>query len=62
MRGKTTEKQISDPHELNRFLATPWIEVVKLLFSSDADVWTLWNYAAKDSVPSLRHTNEVVFT
>ena len=65
--GKLAERQnrnqtklISDPHELYRFLATPKVEFVNLLFPSDSVVWASWRYTAEEQVPSLRHTIEVV--
>jgi hypothetical protein len=50
--------RISEPHELYRFLVTPGIEVVYMMFASD-DVWISWQYSS-EHVPSLRHTNEVI--
>jgi len=58
--NRTQTKLISDPHELYRFLATPGVEVVNLLFASDSVVWASWRYIAEEQVPSLRHTNEVI--
>ena len=67
MWGKLTErndrnrtKMISDPQELYRSLATPAIEVVAIMFASDDVVWASWRYIAKENVPNLRHTNEVI--
>jgi len=66
MYGKLTERNdraqakfISEPKELYRFLATPGIEVMNLMFASDDVVWVSWKYAAEKHVSSLRHTNEV---
>jgi hypothetical protein len=53
--NSTQTKLISDPEELYRFLATPGIEVVHLVFANDE-----WKFTAEESVPSLRHTNEVI--
>jgi hypothetical protein len=44
---------------LYKFLATPGIEVVILLFASD-NVWISWKYAAEGKIPNLPHTNEVI--
>jgi hypothetical protein len=51
---------ISNPPELYKFLATPGIEVVNLLFASDHVVWISWKYAAEVKIPNLPHTNEVI--
>jgi len=52
--GKLAERQnriqtklILDTHEMYRFLTTPYIEVVNLLFSSDSVVWASWRYRLK---------------
>jgi hypothetical protein len=67
MWGKLTErsnraqtKLISEPHELYRFLVTPGIEVVNIMFASDDVVWISWQYSSEEHVPSLRHTNEII--
>jgi hypothetical protein len=67
MWGKLTESNhrtmtelISDPQELYKFLATPGIEVVNLLFASDNVVWISWKYAAEGKIPNFHHTNEVI--
>jgi hypothetical protein len=67
MWGKLTESNhrtmtelISNPQELHKFLATPGIEVVNLLFASDHFVWNSWTYAAEGKIPNLPHTNEVI--
>jgi hypothetical protein len=57
--NRTQTKLISEPHELYRFLVTPIIEVQNMMFASD-DVWISWQFAEKERVPSLRHTNEVI--
>jgi len=64
MWGKLTERNnrkkskiISDPHELYRFLATPAIEVVNLVFASDNIAWASWRFMAEEEIPSFRHTN-----
>ena len=66
MWGKLTESNhrtmtelISNPQALYKFLATPVIEVVNLLFASDV-VWISWKYAAERKIPNLPHTNEVI--
>jgi len=56
----TKSKMISDPYELYRFLATPGIDVTKLMFASDDVVWASWRFIEEDMIPSLRHTNEVI--
>ena len=53
-------KLISDPKVLYRFLATPGIEVVHLVFANDEVVWVSWKFTAEERVPSLRHTNEEI--
>ena len=58
--NRTQTKLISDPKELYRFLATPGIEVVHLVFANDEVVWVSWKFTAEERVPSLRHTNEVI--
>jgi hypothetical protein len=57
---RTQTKLISDPKELYRFLATPGIEVINLVFANDEVVWVSWTFTAEERVLSLRHTNEVV--
>jgi len=51
---------ISHPQELFRFLATPGIEVVNLMFASDAVVWASCHFITEKKIPSLLHTNEVI--
>jgi len=58
--NRTQTKLISDPKELYRFLATPGIEVINLVFANDEVVWVSWTFTAEERVLSLRHTNEVV--
>ena len=67
MWGKLTErsnrpqtKLISEPHELYKFLVTPGIEVLNMMFASDEVVWISWQFASEERVASLRHTNEVI--
>jgi hypothetical protein len=67
MWGKLTERNdrtraamIGDPHELYRFLVTPGVEVVTLLFASNEVMWVSWRFIAEERVPNLRHTNEVI--
>jgi hypothetical protein len=67
MWGKLTEKNnrtktelISEPKELYKFLSTPGIEVVSLLFASDQVVWVSWRYAEDERVPNLRHNNRIL--
>jgi hypothetical protein len=58
--NRTHSKLISDPEEPYRFLATPGIEVVHLVFAIDEVVWVSWNFTAEERVGILRHTNEVI--
>jgi hypothetical protein len=58
--NRTRTKLISDPKELYRFLATPGIEVIQLVFANDEIDWVPWKFTAEERVPSLRHTNEVI--
>ena len=51
---------ISEPHELYRFLVTPGIEVLNMMFASDEVVWISWQFSSEERVASLRHTNEVI--
>ena len=67
MWGKLTERNhhprtelISNPQELYRFLATPGIDIVNLLFASDHVVFVSWKYAVEERIPNLPHTNEVI--
>jgi len=67
MWGKLTErsnrsqtKLISEPHELYRFLVTPGIEVLNMMFASEDVVWISWQFSSEERVASLRHTNEVI--
>ena len=59
--NRTQTKLISEPKELYRFLVTPGIEVQNLLFADDDVVWISWQNSADERVPSLRHTNEVIY-
>jgi hypothetical protein len=67
MCGKLTElnsitqtKLISEPRELYKFLPTPGIEVLNLIFANDQVVWISWRIAEDmEHVPSLRHKNDV---
>ena len=56
-RSKT--ELISDSQELYRFLATPGMDVVNLLYASHRVVLGAWNYADEERIPNLRHTNDV---
>ena len=58
--NRTKSKIISDPHELYRFLATPGIEVVSLMFASDNVVSASWCFIAEEDIPKLLHTIEVI--
>ena len=57
---RTKTKMISDPQELYRFLATPGIEVVSLIFASDDVIWTSWHFIAEEDIANFLHTNEVI--
>ena len=54
--NRTQTKLISDPQDLYRFLATPGVEVVNLMFAIDSVVWASWRYTAEEQAPSLRQT------
>ena len=43
---------ISHPHELHRFLATPGMEFVNLMFASNDVVWVSWRFIADERIPS----------
>jgi len=58
--NRTQTNFISDHKELYRFLATPGIEVINLMFANDDVVWVSWKFTAEERVPNLRHTNEVI--
>jgi len=58
--GRTKTKIITEPRELYSFLATPDIEVTKLVFASDDVVWLSWKHGKEEDVPNLRYTNEVI--
>jgi len=67
MRGKLTEsnnrtmtKVIMEPKELYGFLATPGIDVMKLVFANHDVVWIFWKYGSEKHVPSLRHSKKVI--
>jgi hypothetical protein len=52
---------ITDPQEVYRFLSTPGIEVVNLIFARDVACWAFWWFAEDENmIPDLRHTNEVI--
>jgi hypothetical protein len=53
---------VSDPRELCKFLATPGIEIINLMFASDEFGLASWRFHAEENIPSLRHTNEVMGT
>jgi len=46
--NRTQTKLISDPKELYRFLATPVIEVINLVFANDEVVWVSWKFTAEN--------------
>jgi hypothetical protein len=51
---------ITNPQELNRFLATPDIDVEALVVAGEDFVYVSWWYIADEKVPNLRLTNEVI--
>ena len=57
---RTQTLLISDPKDLYRFLATPGIEVAKLLFAGDSECWLSWRHSDETHAPMLRHTNDVL--
>ena len=57
---RTQTRVITEHKDLYSFLATPSIEVTNLAFASDDVVWISWKHSAEESVPNLRHTNEVI--
>ena len=48
--NRTETKTISEPQELRRFLATPGIEGMNVIFSSDEVVWGSWRFIAEEKV------------
>lgn len=59
--NRPQSKKIADPQELFRFLTTPGIELISLVFAEDEAVWATWKYVEKEeNMPVLRHTNEVI--
>jgi hypothetical protein len=58
--NRTKTKIITNSRDLYRFLATAGIEVLILIFASDAVVWTSWRFPEEEKIPSLHHTNEVI--
>jgi len=57
--NRTQTKFVSDPKELYRFLATPGIEVLNLMFSNDDVVWVSWKFTAEERVPNLLKENAI---
>ena len=53
-------KIITESKELYRFLATPGVEVMNLVFASEDVVYISWKRGAEEDVPILRHTSEVI--
>jgi hypothetical protein len=53
--NRTETKLISDPKDLYRFLATPGMEVINLVFANNEVAWVSWMFTAEERVPSLRH-------
>jgi hypothetical protein len=51
---------IRPSRELYRFLATPGIELMSLIFASADVVWLFWKFTAEEITPILRHNNEVI--
>ena len=58
--NRTKTRLITYPMELYRFLVTPGVEVINLMFAGDESVWISWRFAADEQVPNLKHTNEVI--
>ena len=52
-------KVITDPQELYRFLSTPGIQVANLMFANET-AWASWQFIAKQRVPSVKDTDEVI--
>jgi len=57
---RTMTKIITESKELYRFLATPGVEVMNLVFASEDVVYISWKRGAEEDVPILRHTSEVI--
>jgi len=58
--NRTMTKVITEPKELYGFLATPSFEVRGNLVFANDDVWISCKYGAREHVPSLRQTKEVI--
>jgi len=58
--SRTQPKLISDRKELYRFLATPGIDVINLVFPNNEAVCVSWKFTAEARVPILRHTNDFI--
>jgi len=59
-KNRTQTNLISVPKNLYKFLATPAIEVINIVFVNDELVWVSWKFTAEERVRSLCHTNEVI--
>lgn len=53
-------KLIAGPQKLYRFLVTPGVEVMNMMFAGEKAVWVSWRFTAEEQIPSLRHTKEVI--
>jgi hypothetical protein len=59
--NRNQTKLISEPCELYKFLSTPGIEVMNLIFASDQVIWISWRIDDDmEQVSRLRHANDVV--
>ena len=56
----TMTELVSSLQVMYKFLATPGIEVLNLLFASDHVLRISWKYAAEGKIPNLPHTNDVI--
>ena len=50
--NRTKTVLISQTAELYRFLVTPGVEVLNMLFANDDVVWISWQYSADERLPS----------
>jgi hypothetical protein len=55
-----TEKINFGTHKLYRFLVTPEIKVLNMMFASDDVVWISWQFCSDERAPCPRCTNEVI--
>jgi len=57
---RTQTQLISNPKDLYRFLASPGIEVAKLVFTGKSICWLSWRHSDDAHAPMLRHTKDVL--